>query len=638
MHDILNSAARVKELRARCEVNNLSLKLEGDPDHTVPCATYDANTGKALIIAPQPAMSWTKDDWVRWEYAIEHEVGHLMPEVVDVHALIKRENIDMRSFVGMCLNCAEDHRQERHDWGLYAGRARRLEEGRALFMDMDWSYLGKNPDPHRQAAEVMLVWDCMIREPWMRSLSGTADNLLRHMTEQQSEWIEKLMAGDYGIAFESNPMMTADEEYELVKRIIDEVFEFNLDEEIENATQQGQGDGDGSDDAGTGGNNPGQNGESGDDDGNTSGSKSEGEGEAQGQDGEAGEGDSDEDSGSAGDGAGDDEQKGQAQGSESSSEDGQSGESQQFTQVDYSDLLAHQHDEEFNGQYGEGMHINYGDRAYDEFEPADPKDYKLRDYTKDAKPKNGAGTAERITESDHGKGLAKKVRRLLQVKAQSRYQHGLKRGKISSRSIYRTCVGGAASERVFKKKQVNDVLDTCVMMAVDASGSMSGNKSVNAGISAVLLNEAISKIGVPVEIVTFDESDVPRHAVLKTFSKSVSDSDLAARYADATYWQGGCNSDGESLIFCYERLTKRKEKRKILLVLSDGSPASMNGDADTHLAKVVEAIEKAQQVDLYAIGIKDRNVERFYKQHASIDHADELEGAILNVIKDSILN
>lgn len=638
MRHLLIATARIKEIRARCELENCKLELRDDC--TVPMASYDPRTGRSVIIAPKPQVSWSDEDWIKWEFSIEHELGHLMPKVRDAYELLVDENIDCQSFIGTILNIAEDHRQERMDYQVFAGRAARLEAGRKLHMSNDWSHLGKSQDEHRLASEAMLVWDCMIRESWQRGLSGTADNIMSNMNEQQLEWIEKLLDGDYENAFRSNSM-TAAQEYELVQRIVEEVFNFNLDEEIENATGQGEGEQQDSDSEATEGNNPGQKSESegGDDNGKTSESKSEGEGESQDEDGEGSQGDSDSDGEQPSEGAGESEPQGE-ESSQGGADEGGKEKSSQFAEVDYSDLLAHSHTEATDSKPAyAGMHINYDTRAYGNFDLADPDDYHLIDYTK------GVPTDRidewhhlRITSSEHGKGLAKQVRRLLQVRAQASYQHGLKRGKISSRSIYRAGMGQAASDRVFKKKQENDVLDTAVLVMSDMSGSMDGNKAVNAGISVILLNEAISKIGVPLELIGFDEGSYPRHSIWKTFNKSVSSSDLAARFSDAIDRQCGSNSDGESLVFGYDRLIRRKEKRKIMIVLSDGSPASMRGDADTHTAQVVREIEKAGIVELYAIGIRDRNVERFYKRHETIRDPSELEGALLKIIERSILN
>lgn len=98
------------------------------------------------------------------------------------------------------------------------------------------------------------------------------------------------------------------------------------------------------------------------------------------------------------------------------------------------------------------------------------------------------------------------------------------------------------------------------------------------------------------------------------------------------------NCDGDSVLYAYHRLAARKEKRKLLIVLSDGSPASSRGgDVDAFTRKVVTGIQDGKQVQIVGIGICDRNVSRIYKEHYVINRADEIETALLKVIEKKIL-
>ena len=146
----------------------------------------------------------------------------------------------------------------------------------------------------------------------------------------------------------------------------------------------------------------------------------------------------------------------------------------------------------------------------------------------------------------------------------------------------------------------------------------------------MLLNAAISRIGVPLEIIAFDETGYkPTEVIIKPFNKHISDETMRDRMAWAAenHLMGG-NSDGESILYAYNRLIQQRNKRKIMIVLSDGSPASCRGDADWFTKQVVKEIEKKREVELYGIGIMDSNVERIYKHHAVINRAEDLEDAI----------
>jgi cobaltochelatase CobT len=98
------------------------------------------------------------------------------------------------------------------------------------------------------------------------------------------------------------------------------------------------------------------------------------------------------------------------------------------------------------------------------------------------------------------------------------------------------------------------------------------------------------------------------------------------------------NIDGEALLWAYERLMKRTEQRKILMVISDGAPVDdatlshNSGDyLDRHLREVIEKIEQKSPVELLAIGI-GHDVSRYYRQATMIDEVDRLGEVMLGEV------
>ena len=80
------------------------------------------------------------------------------------------------------------------------------------------------------------------------------------------------------------------------------------------------------------------------------------------------------------------------------------------------------------------------------------------------------------------------------------------------------------------------------------------------------------------------------------------------------------NIDGEAISWAYNRIKKRKEERKILMVISDGAPVddstlSVNsGDfLEKHLKKIVKFIENKSDIEVLAIGI-GHDVSRYYNK------------------------
>ena len=90
------------------------------------------------------------------------------------------------------------------------------------------------------------------------------------------------------------------------------------------------------------------------------------------------------------------------------------------------------------------------------------------------------------------------------------------------------------------------------------------------------------------------------------------------------------NIDGEALKWAFNKMSRRKEDRKILMVISDGAPVddstlSVNsGDfLEKHLKKVVKTIQDNKDFEILAIGI-GHDVSRYYKKAIKITDVQEL--------------
>ena len=94
------------------------------------------------------------------------------------------------------------------------------------------------------------------------------------------------------------------------------------------------------------------------------------------------------------------------------------------------------------------------------------------------------------------------------------------------------------------------------------------------------------------------------------------------------------NIDGEALVWAYNRISRRPEERKILLVISDGAPVddstlSVNPHniLEMDLRGVIKWIEAKSNVELTAIGI-GHDVTKYYEKAITISDADELAEAL----------
>ena len=100
------------------------------------------------------------------------------------------------------------------------------------------------------------------------------------------------------------------------------------------------------------------------------------------------------------------------------------------------------------------------------------------------------------------------------------------------------------------------------------------------------------------------------------------------------------NIDGEAIYWAFNRLKKRHEERKILMVISDGAPVddstlSVNpaNYLEKHLRYVINKIEMTNRVQLLAIGI-GHDVTRYYKRAVTIVDAEQLADVMTEQLVD----
>lgn len=255
------------------------------------------------------------------------------------------------------------------------------------------------------------------------------------------------------------------------------------------------------------------------------------------------------------------------------------------------------------------------------------------------------GTSRWIDDHDLDAGLkssrilSRVVRRLFQVKAHKFYRGGLKSGKLHGRNLSRAAFPSESyAQRVFRKKQDNDTLDTAVSLLVDFSGSMAHDRITTACAGAGLLSSTLTTLGMSNEIIGFTERGKRCvQYIIKPFNLRMPEHEVVNSFKTAGRLL--CmNNDGDSLLWTYERLKTRTEKRKVLIVLSDGQPASHRvGDSSSYLKQVVKEIEQEGIVDIVGIGIECNDVKRYYSTNYVVQYATDLPDAILNTIKRKIL-
>ena len=278
-----------------------------------------------------------------------------------------------------------------------------------------------------------------------------------------------------------------------------------------------------------------------------------------------------------------------------------------------------------------------------------PKDYVICGFDTKPPPKvsdylNSSGYLKKSAVdkyiTSNAKPMANKLRLKLQTRSRDRYEYGKKKGKLHNGSLHRLISGNdKVAERVFRQRIVSDTTDTAVCLLVDCSGSMSGSKFDMACAGAGSLAEALKPINIAYSIYGFTNTVVDEDPIIwmfTEFGERVSQAELIKRFDKVSggLWQ---NSDGDAIAYATARLGQRKEHRKVLLVLSDGSPAGRDhaGDVEAYTLKTVQHAEN-MGIDVYGIGIMDTNVTRFYKKNVVVNDLANLSGTILSIIDRSI--
>ena len=100
------------------------------------------------------------------------------------------------------------------------------------------------------------------------------------------------------------------------------------------------------------------------------------------------------------------------------------------------------------------------------------------------------------------------------------------------------------------------------------------------------------------------------------------------------------NVDGEALAWAFNRLSVRQEKRKVLIIISDGAPvddSTLSVNPGNYLEKnlrdTIHSIESNSSIELVAIGI-GHDVSRYYKKAVTIMDVDQLGEVLLNELSN----
>ena len=257
--------------------------------------------------------------------------------------------------------------------------------------------------------------------------------------------------------------------------------------------------------------------------------------------------------------------------------------------------------------------------------------------------------------------LANKLQRKLLAKQNRSWEFDLEEGSLDASKLTRVIIDPLNSLS-FKKEKDIQFKDTLVTILIDNSGSMRGKPISVAAICADILARTLERCSVKVEILGFttkhwkggQSREKWMNNQKQLFPGRLNDlRHIIYKSADAPWRQSKNNMglmlkegllkeniDGEALKWAYNKIFKRKEKRKILIVISDGAPVddstlSTNPSdfLENNLKQVVKWIEKSSSVELLAIGI-GHDVARYYDKAIKIADVQDLGDVMINKLTD----
>jgi cobaltochelatase CobT len=251
--------------------------------------------------------------------------------------------------------------------------------------------------------------------------------------------------------------------------------------------------------------------------------------------------------------------------------------------------------------------------------------------------------------------LAKRLMRVLMARQTREWRFDLEEGVVDA-SRLAAFVASGGSARPFKQESESPFPSTVVSLLIDHSGSMRGRPMLIAALTVEIFARVLERCGVTCEVLGFttrdwDGGEPARQWAADGYPENPGRLNalehIVIKGADVPWRRARVglglflhdemlkeNIDGEAVSWAHARLRARSERRRILVVVSDGTPmdeATMaaNGHEylEAHLEQVVEDIEAHSPVLLAAIGI-GHDVSTFYRNATTIARIDHLGPAL----------
>ncbi len=253
--------------------------------------------------------------------------------------------------------------------------------------------------------------------------------------------------------------------------------------------------------------------------------------------------------------------------------------------------------------------------------------------------------------------IANRLQRKLLAQQNRHWDFNMEEGYLDTSRLAKI-IANPNNKLSYKIEREIEFKDTIVSLLIDNSGSMRGRPITVAALCSDILAKTLERCLIKSEILGFTTKAWKGGKSRENWIKNGKPSNpgrlndlrhIIYKSADAPWRRSKKNLglllkegilkenvDGEALSWAYKRLLTRQEKRKILIVISDGAPvddSTLSVNPGNYLEKnlrdIINNIEKNKNVELIAIGI-GHDVSRYYSKAITIMDVDQLGEVLLN--------
>lgn len=282
--------------------------------------------------------------------------------------------------------------------------------------------------------------------------------------------------------------------------------------------------------------------------------------------------------------------------------------------------IARQSDEKMiNSAIMDGPHAKITYRLHD-FSPASYKDAYIT--------MNNTYSLEYI-----GKKKANKVKPIFEKKIKGAVYHGQHCGSRISIPYYQK-----DSSKPFDRIKKPEKISLSCTVIIDQSGSMYGHKLKSALRAAAIIKTFCNELEIPT-MVFGHSSSYPTMDIYRFCEFDGSENEIYTLAAGDAH----CGTrDGAALLYAVNKLKQRREKKKIIFIISDGSPCDYGYSGATAYADIQGIIKSATPygISFFAAAIDEdkESIAKIYGEDRFVDisNLDDLPSKMACVLKRAL--